>query len=242
MLTGYGKREWLIILGLALLLAIGAVYLQWWFLLGIIILVTLALLSFFRDPIRTIPTDRNIMVSPADGVVSSVHQVDPCDPLGEPAVCVRIFLSVLDVHVNRCPCHGKVLSVTHKPGEHLNVLNPQSAKVNESNMMVLGSPQNQRPIAAINQIAGLIARRIVCAAKAGDILQRGQRYGMIKFGSTTELYVPMSSRPEVLVKTGDRVYGGSSILVRLPAGNTEQDNPEPARGTNDLTPPVGDAR
>ena len=154
------------------------------------------------------------MVSPADGVVSSVHALDHYEPLGGPAQCVRIFLSVLNVHINRSPCDAVVQSVTPKPGKYLNALNPASAQTNESNLVVLRDPQTGQPIAAVRQVAGLIARTIVCRLSIGQRLCRGQRFGMIKFGSTTELYFPQSSGLEVAVVKGQRVFGGKTILAR----------------------------
>ncbi len=175
----------------------------------------LALLSFFRDPPRRIPIDRAILVAPADGHISSIHEVEQFEPFGEPALCIRIFLSVLDVHVNRSPCHGQVASITHRPGRYMNALNPQSAAVNEQNLVVLVNPAHQRPVAAVNQISGAIARRIVCAVTPGTLLQRGQRFGMIKFGSTTELYIPRSLQPQAAVTLGQKVHGGQTIVARL---------------------------
>ncbi len=215
MLTPYGKREWLLILCLSLPIAAALVFFHLWWVLALWVLLVLALLSFFRDPWRKVPTEPGVMVSPADGLVSSIHEVGDDCPLGEPGVCVRIFLSVLDVHVNRSPCDGRVVSITPKAGKYLNALNPRSAEENETLTIVLHPATSKRPIAAVRQVAGLIARRIVCAAKVGDELKRGQRLGMIKFGSTTELYLPLSLKPQVQVKLGQRVWGGCTILARV---------------------------
>ncbi len=214
-LTHYGKREWLTILAVAAVLAAVFVAIGWYLGVALVAVVALALLSFFRDPHREVPTPRNIMVSPADGKVSSVHELEHYEPLGEAAVCVRIFLSVLDVHVNRSPCHAMVASIHHQPGRHLNAMRGESAKVNESLTMRLVHPTRGHPVAVVRQVAGAVARRIVCAAGPGDILQRGQRYGMIKFGSTTELYLPRSSEPRIRITKGQRVYGGSTILAEV---------------------------
>ncbi len=222
MLTPYGKREWLLIVSLSLPIAAALVFFHQWWVLALLVLVVLALLSFFRDPWRRVPTQPGAMVSPADGLVSSIHEVGDDSPLGEPAVCIRIFLSVLDVHVNRSPCDGRVVSITPKAGKYLNAMNPRSAEENETLTLVLHHATDRRPIAAVRQVAGLIARRIVCGAKVGDQLQRGQRFGMIKFGSTTELYLPMSLKPQVQVKQGQRVWGGCTILAKVDALQTEQ--------------------
>lgn len=214
-LTHYGRRQWLTILIVSALLIAGFIAVKWWIAVGVVAAVTLALLSFFRDPHRHVPTQRGIMVSPADGHVSSIHQVEHYEAFGEPALCIRIFLSVLDVHVNRAPCHCRVGPMTHTPGQYLNAMKPESAAVNESNLIILLHPAKGRPIAALRQVAGMIARRIVCAVEEGDILQRGQRFGMIKFGSTAELYLPASAGAKVLVELGQKVAGGRTVLVEL---------------------------
>lgn len=214
-LTEYGKREWMTILVIGVMLSGTFLYVGLWWLAILVVIADLALLSFFRDPDRRTPAQRGVVTSPADGKISSIHQVTNFEPLGEDAVCIRIFLSVADVHVNRSPLHGLVASITHKPGEHMNVLNPKSAEVNESLMMVLHHPVRRYPIAAVRQVAGLIARTIVCAARPEQILQRGQRYGMIKMGSTTELYLPVSSKPQVTVEQGQYVYGGLTVVAKV---------------------------
>ncbi len=231
MLSGYAKREWLTILAIGLMVTATSVAVGWYALAAVMIVVTAALLSFFRDPERRAPMDRAVMVSPSDGRVSSIHTVDHFAPFDGPALCVRVFLSVLDVHVIRCPCHGKTTSVTHRPGKHLNALNPDSAEVNESTLAVFEHPTRNHPVAAVRQVAGLIARTIVCGAKVGDIFQRGQRTGIIKFGSTAELYVPAKLNPQVAVEQGARVVGGVTILARYTPTPSEtrpqQERPQP---------------
>ena len=214
MLTPYGKREWSLILTIGSVLLVISVVFHWWFTAVFFLLVILSLLSFFRDPTRKIPDASNAMLSPADGVISSIHELAHFEPFNGPAVCIRIFLSVLDVHVNRSPCNGKVASLTSRPGKFLNALNPQSAQDNQALMMILHDDQG-KPVAGVQQIAGLIARTIVCAAEPGDLLSAGQRYGMIKFGSTTELYIPANQTLLVHVQKNERVYGGSTILVTI---------------------------
>ena len=232
MLTHYGRREWLTILVLGLVLVGAFTATEWWWSAVMVVAVTLALLSFFRDPPRRIPADRGLVVSPADGRVSSVHEVEHFEPLGGAAVCVRVFLSVLNVHVNRSPCHGLVTRVEHKAGSHLNALNPESAEVNESNLVVLVNPTHRYPVAAVRQVAGLIARTIVCGVVDDQIVQRGQRTGMIKFGSTTELYLPKALAPQVMVEQGQRVRGGSTVLARVSSpspGTREGAEPDASR-------------
>ena len=217
MLSGYGKREWLTVLAIGLMLAVVTLFVGLWWLSILMVILTAGVLSFFRDPPRRVPTQRGVVTSPADGRISSIHEVEKFEPLGEPAVCIRVFLSVFDVHVNRSPCHAIVDSITYRPGEHRNAMSPESAKVNESNLIVFSHPTRGHRIAAIKQIAGLLARSIVCDARQGQILQRGQRLGMIKLGSTTELYLPASLRPQVLVEPGQRVKGGLTVMAKTMA-------------------------
>jgi phosphatidylserine decarboxylase len=211
MLSGYGKNEWLTILAIGVMLTVTLGIVGWYILAVIVVLATIALLLFFRDPERRTPTQRGVV----DGRVSSIHTVDHFEPFGESALCIRIFLSVFDVHVNRAPCHCSVESVTHKPGAHMNVLNPQSAEDNESITIVLNHPIKGVPVAAVRQIAGLLARTIVCAVKPGQTLQRGQRIGMIKFGSTTEVYLPARLEPKAVVQQGQYIYGGTTVVAHI---------------------------
>lgn len=215
MLSPYGRREWSIILLLTLALSAGAAWMGWWIVAAIIVGIGVALCGFFRDPPRRIPSQRGQVVSPADGRISSIHELEHFEPFDGPAVCVRIFLSIFNVHVTRSPCHGRVLSTEHTPGQFLNALKPESAEVNESQLTVLQHPARLVPIAAVKQISGTIARRIVCAARPGDILQRGQRFGLIKFGSTTELYLPRPDRVNVQVAHGQKVAAGSTVIATV---------------------------
>ncbi|MEX0744141.1 MAG: phosphatidylserine decarboxylase [Phycisphaeraceae bacterium] len=213
MLSGFARNEWLTIIAVGMMLAIATLVMGLWWLAVLVLLAAAALVAFFRDPHRRVPTQRGAVVAPADGRVSSVHRVERFEPFDGPAMCIRIFLSVLDVHVNRSPCHGEVLSIAHKPGQHLNALNPESAEVNESNLVVLVHPIRRQPIAAVRQVAGLLARTIVCRAREGQVLQRGERIGIIKLGSTTELYLPEALAPELSVEQGQYVYGGLTVVA-----------------------------
>jgi phosphatidylserine decarboxylase len=215
MLSRYGRNECLTIIAVSALLIISAALLGWWLLILLILALTVAMLSFFRDPDRISPTQRGALVAPADGRVSSIHQLDHFEPFDGPATCIRIFLSVLNVHVNRSPCHALVASVTHRDGEHQNALNPQSAEQNESNLIVLIHPTRHHPLAAVRQVAGMLARTIVCDAKPQQVIQRGQRIGMIKLGSTTELYLPHNLHPQVAVEVGQKVYGALTVLATV---------------------------
>ena len=214
-LSRYGRREWLSMIAIAVMASASAAIIGWWWAAGAVLLLLLAFLSLFRDPTRVVPAQRHIMVSPADGRVSAVQHLEHFEPLGEAAVCVRIFLSLLDVHVNRSPCHAIVSSVEHTPGLKRNALDPRSARDNESTLLVLLHPSRRKPVAAVRQVVGMIARTIVCDVTEGQILQRGQRYGMIKFGSTTELYLPKSLQPHVLVEKGQHVRGGLTVVANI---------------------------
>lgn len=215
MLSPHGKPQYIAIVAVAAGLTALFIWLQIWWAIAVVAVVALALLAFFRDPERVVPVRRNIMVSPADGVVSSIHDVERFDLFGEGAVCIRIFLSVLDVHVNRSPCHGVVGPVSAKAGQYMNAMKPESAEVNSWTMFPLLHPARRTPVAAVRQVAGMIARTIVCAVQEGQTLQRGERFGLIKFGSTTELYVPKSAQPKVLVTKGQYVWGGKTEMVEV---------------------------
>jgi phosphatidylserine decarboxylase len=176
----------------------------------------LYVLSFFRDPPRRIPGEPNIFVAPADGRITDITELDSAEFLDEPAVRVGIFLSVLDVHVNRAPCAGRVEYVQHKDGGYLDARHADATHRNEANAVGLVCPQWNNCKVLIRQIAGMIARRIVCALKPGDTVAAGQRFGMIKFGSRTELIVPRRLGFVPTVKVGDKVKGGRDVLGRLP--------------------------
>jgi phosphatidylserine decarboxylase len=215
MLSTYAKNEWLTITAVGLLTTVASVVVGWWWLALLILPVTAALLAFFRDPNRKTPSQRGAMIAPADGRISSIHHVEHFEPFDGPATCIRIFLSVLDVHINRSPCHGQVTSITHKPGDHKNALNPDSAETNESNLIVLVHPIRRHPLAAVRQVSGILARTITCGAHEGDVVQRGQRIGMIKLGSTTELYLPADLQPQVTIQQGQKVYAGLTVLAMV---------------------------
>jgi phosphatidylserine decarboxylase len=214
-LTRHGFREMLI--G-SLVLVAAAVVLGWgfWWPISLVVLpVLIWLFAFFRDPDRPIPAEQHVMVSPADGTVSDITDVHS-EMLGGPAVRVGIFLSVFNVHINRSPCDGKVAKVDYKKGKFINAMSHSKAsEENESNTVVIAEPVSGRPVAVVKQIVGLIARRIIFSARMGDMLERGQRIGMIKFGSRTELYVPKWLEPQVKVHVGQPVRGGADIVIVL---------------------------
>lgn len=214
--TRHGAREMLIgSLVLAIVATVLGYYVFFWLWL-LVIPILVWLFAFFRDPERPVPAEQDIMVSPADGTVSDISELPYDELLGGPAVRVGIFLSVFNVHINRSPCDGKVLSTSYKKGRFINAMRHQLASdENESNTIILGEPTTGKPVAVVKQIVGLIARRIIFSAEKGQLLRRGERIGMIKFGSRTELTVPMSLDPQVQVKVGQTVRGAADVIFKL---------------------------
>src|ERR1044072_3987141 len=178
-ITRHGVKE--IVIGSILLAALaGGLGLVHWSLTLLIVPLWIWLLSFFRDPERKLPAEQHAMVSPADGTVSDIIELDHIPELHGPGVRVGIFLPVFSVHINRAPCDGKVLAVNYKKGKFINAMSHNNASTqNESNTVVIGDAADGRPIAVVKQIVGLIARRIICTSQVGQSLERGQRIGMI---------------------------------------------------------------
>lgn len=216
-LTRYGIIIWGPATAIAAALAAVLALLGWWWGIAVVAVVWLAVAAFFRDPIRRLPTglDAGAMLSPADGKVSAVLSVDHHDATEGPAAIVRIFLSVLDVHVNRSPCAAEVVDLRYAPGRFLDARLEESARVNESNLIRLRLRSGD--MLGVRQVSGKVARRIVCHLRPGERLERGQRFGMIRFGSTTELILPRPSDVDIRVKAGDRVKGGVTVLAVLPS-------------------------
>jgi phosphatidylserine decarboxylase len=214
--TRHGAREMLIgSLVLAIVATVLGYYVFFWLWL-LVIPILVWLFAFFRDPERPVPAEQDVMVSPADGTVSDISELPHDELLGGPAVRVGIFLSVFNVHINRSPCDGKVLDTSYKKGRFINAMRHQLASdENESNTVVLGEPTTGKPVAVVKQIVGLIARRIIFSAEKGQLLRRGERIGMIKFGSRTELTVPKSLDPQIQVKVGQTVRGAADVIFKL---------------------------
>jgi phosphatidylserine decarboxylase len=170
-------------------------------------------LWFFRDPHRTIPSGEGLIVSPGDGLVTETVAIATPDG---PQQRISIFLSVFDVHVNRSPIGGAISRLSYRRGQYLNAMNPASADRNEQNVVTV---RGEGIEVCFKQIAGLLARRIVFDHHTGDTLERGQRVGLIKFGSRVDVLLP----PEAVlrVKVGQRVKGGSSVLAAMPAGEAQ---------------------
>jgi phosphatidylserine decarboxylase len=191
---------------LAIAAAFFSVWLQWFFLL--LFLFTVA---FFRDPDRNVPADPNLIVAAADGTVMDIIELDENQVLRKKTRRVGIFLSIFDVHTNRAPIDGKVIYRRHQEGLCVDARRPDCSEKNESMTWAF---ENPRITIVVRQITGAIARRIVAWSHTGDELKKGDRFGMIRFGSRTELYLPLNA--EVLVKVGDHVLGGSTVIARLP--------------------------
>jgi phosphatidylserine decarboxylase len=227
MLTKYGMNQWLPTAVILWPVAAACAWLAqggqpiWWIPCALLLLIWLAFAAFFRDPPRrpsaNNPTD---FLSPADGTISAVIRVAHHDATNGPALVIRIFLSVLDVHINRAAYDGTVVGLRHQPGRYLDARMSAGARVNENLLLTLRLDDGR--MYGIRQISGAIARRIICRVKIGQRLNRGQRYGMIQFGSTTELILPQPECATSLVQEGSRVYAGRTAIARLSApGSTK---------------------
>lgn len=196
-------------IGLTALSALVFACLDWWFLALVLLAACWFSLHFFRDPERVTPTGRGLAVSPADGRIIRVEErPDPFS--GEPRLCVSIFMNVFSVHVNRAPVACTVEGIRYWPGAYLNAAFDKASTDNERCAYSLRDGQGLTW--TMVQIAGLVARRIVCRVDEGDALERGQRYGMIRFGSRVDLYLPQGYAAAVQI--GERVFAGQSIVAR----------------------------
>jgi phosphatidylserine decarboxylase len=205
----------LLLPAIGLFIGLGIAFDPLW-LLPLIVLVPawLFIMSFFRDPERTVPDDADVLVSPADGVITHLEEIKAPDFPDGRAFRVSIFLSVFNVHVNRVPRTGRVTSVRYYPGEYLDARSGECAVRNEQVQVDFEDERLKCPL-RVRQIAGAIARRIVCWLKPGEAVLAGDRFGMIKFGSRTDVLVPAGCVEEVLVRIGEPVKGGSKGLLRL---------------------------
>jgi phosphatidylserine decarboxylase len=181
-------------------------------------------LWFFRDPERAVPSDPGLIVSPGDGLVTEAVALST--PSG-PRQRISIFLSVFDVHVNRAPIAGVMSRVHYQKGKYLNAMNPACAQCNEQNIVTVHGEGIE---VTFKQIAGLLARRIVFPFREGDRVERGQRVGLIKFGSRVDVVIPAEA--ELQVKVGQRVKGGSSVLAVMMAGAGTGDRPQRLRSAS----------
>jgi phosphatidylserine decarboxylase len=203
-------RDGIIYVLLPVIALVIALALGYWYIALAFALVAAFMAFFFRDPNRRIPTDADIVVSPADGRVTRIEKLAAED--SESGTLVSIFLSVFDVHINRAPIKGEITDVTYTKGRFVIATRSDASIVNEQNALTI---QNERMTVVCKQIAGILARRIVCWKRAGDRVALGDRFGLIKFSSRTDLILPPSV--EINVKVGDRVKGGLTVIGRMRA-------------------------
>ena len=179
----------------------------------VLFLIFIWMLAFFRDPLRNINIDEKILLSPADGTITDIVVVDD-SALGVKSLRIGMFLSVFNVHINRVPCSVRIESVVYRKGKFVNAMSGEASKVNESNDILMVRLHEPKEKLLVRQITGAIARHIVCKAAGNEEFSQGQQFGMIKFGSRTELYLPAGDHFEVTVKIGDKVQAGLTPIVR----------------------------
>lgn len=216
------RAGWAELIGFSMLFAVaaivvavlGTIHWSFWLLLLPLVLVWIEVIAFFRDPERKISTDADVLISPADGAVTHIGEVDDPTFPGGRAFRISIFLSIFNVHVNRVPRTGIVTAVRYYRGAFLDARHAECSTRNEQLWIDFEEEGTLRPI-RVKQISGAIARRIVCWLKPGERVRAGERFGMIKFGSRTEVLIPVGERVNLLVKVGDKVKGGSTVLLRF---------------------------
>jgi phosphatidylserine decarboxylase len=196
-----------------------------WTAVAALAVIGLLIVWFFRNPPRTIPQGAGLVVSPADGKIVAINEIEHDDFLGGPAVQIGIFLSIFNVHVNRSPAAGRVIGLRYRPGKCLNALRPESARENEQLAVRMECSEAPYRRMIVRQITGAIARRIVCRLKPGDELERGEEFGMIKLGSRTEILLPREPGLAVQTKLGANVKAGESVLATY-ASDTSSLNAE----------------
>ena len=227
-ITRYGMPQ--VVLVPATILALGILLVFIWpngFPAVLVVAAILAgsTLAFFRDPDRLIPDDPDVLLAPADGKITDITEVQEPEFIKGPALRIGIFLSVLDVHINRSPCLGRVAYIQSHPGKCFNAMHWQAAsEKNQANSLGLQCPSHPAKMVLVKQITGAIARRIVCRCHLGDELAPGRKFGMIKFGSRTELFLPRDSQAIVLVKPGQSVRAGTTVLLRYQKEKETQQN------------------
>lgn len=217
-ITPHGYREIVI----AAVVCGGLFTVTWWMIpwLGLVpIGLFLFVVSFFRDPDRTIPAGGHQLVAPADGTVMDIEEVHEESYFDAPCLRIGIFLSVVNVHVNRASLTGTISYQEYQEGNFFNASTRKAIEENESNFIVV---ESQEVTVGIKQISGAIARRIVSTVKEGETVEKGERIGMIKFGSRTELYVPCQCDPKVKVEEGASVRGGTSVMVEFDSFSRSQ--------------------
>jgi len=224
--TPYGTRELLLFGGGSLLICLLASVATIWTSGGAPKIISLAIallffgifllaLNFFRDPERTTPPGDHLLISPADGVIADITTLDEPRFIKGKAVRIGIFMDAFNVHVNRAPLSGTVRFLQHEDGLFKAVYTAEAAMQNEKQWLGIECDREKMPL-LVCQVAGLLARRIVCDLKEGDTVQRGKRFGMIKFGSRLEVYIPAGTAHELRVKLGDKTVAGETVLLALP--------------------------
>lgn len=203
------REGWIFVL-IFLLLAIPLFYFTGYVGASPAIILALFCIYFFRNPERKISAARNVVVSPADGRIMDIEKLPEDQYIHAPAIRVRIFLSLFNVHLNRCPIQGQVEFVQKVPGQFLPAYKTEAGTVNARNYVGLNTKWGK---ILVVQITGLVARRLVCWVKAGDALATGERFGLIRFGSCTELYLPIDAN--IKVQPGHKVKGGSTVIAEL---------------------------
>jgi len=193
---------------LAVLAIVGSLLTVW--LLLFFLLLLFCTVAFFRDPNRTVPSDPNVVVAAADGRITDIVELDENEILKAKTRRIGIFLSIFDVHTNRAPIDGRITYQQHREGLCVDARRTDCSEKNESMTWAF---QNPRVTIVVRQLTGAIARRIVAWAKVGDEFKKGERFGMIRFGSRTEVYLPLAAT--VVVRVGDHVLGGSTIIAQL---------------------------
>jgi phosphatidylserine decarboxylase len=198
------------ILAILAVLAVISLFVSGWLFLLLVVLIGYTF-YFFRDPDRTVPTDPSAIVAAADGTVTDIIEVDEPDLLKTKTRRIGIFLSIFDVHTNRAPIDGRIIYREHREGLCVDARRPDCSEKNEA---MIWAFENPSATIVVRQLTGAIARRIVAWSDVGDEIAKGDRFGMIRFGSRTEVYLPLGAT--VLVKVGEHVAGGSTIIARLP--------------------------
>jgi len=202
------EARWILaILGLLMLISL---FFSGWLALIFLVLIVYTFF-FFRDPEREVPADPKAVVAAADGTIADIAEIEETDLLKTKTRRVGIFLSIFDVHTNRAPVDGKIIYRQHREGVCFDARSPECSEKNEA---LTWGFENAQGTFVVRQLTGAIARRIVAWADVGDEVHKGDRFGMIRFGSRTEVYLPLTA--DVLVKVGDHVAGGSTIIARLP--------------------------
>lgn len=211
----------------------GTLFLPAWVIISIelvFVALLILILSFFRDPYRISPSDKYLLLAPADGRIIDIETVEEGSFLGGRALRIGIFMNIFNTHINRAPCNVKVENISYKQGKYKNAANPIAGRINESNNLALVRTDNPKDKLIVRQISGAIARRIVCQTGQGKELTSGEKFGMIKFGSRTELYIPLNTgtknsiwEPKCLVKIGDKVKAGLTPIVKYEKNQKTED-------------------